>query len=88
MRLPCVKRKEENSMTSWTFITNYGVVLAVIAQHGRIGISKLFAAPLPVAALWKPATGAAGAAGRAAGGGAARGGAEGCLHVMLTYHEA
>ncbi len=29
-------------MTSWTFITNYGVVLAVIAQHGRIGISKLF----------------------------------------------
>ena len=27
-------------MTSWTFITNYGVVLAVIAQHGHIGISK------------------------------------------------
>ncbi len=38
---------------------------------------RYFSAPLPVAALWKPAAGAAGAAARVARGGAAREGAGG-----------
>jgi hypothetical protein len=46
---------------------------------------RYFVTPLPVAALWKPATGAAGAAARAAGGGAARGGAEGTYRIFKRY---
>ena len=43
---------------------------------------RYFVAPLPVAALWKPATGAAGAAARAAGG---RHGGGALSHAMPTH---
>ena len=54
--------------------------IAQVASHGRVNhvanprsmakvliFKRYFVAPLPVTALWKPATGAAGAAARAAG---------------------